>query len=234
MEYKEIKQINVTFDQFFKLNDITLDNPNYTIYNTQAFFNAADCNGDIKEFIDRVFQDLPINYSITFTNDNHILYVEDVKFEVIVKKKSISFIRNIIGFHRPQRNIYTIQYATTFANQKALINFLNEIHNIKIQEYNESLIKKKINTHDDFEYKWCYTDYNDNKTYVIKYKPIGINIKCRIIQGCIEFVSYLKHEGEIWNNGDEELSISEIQAEIDYHQRLLDNEPIIREKIASL
>ena len=232
MEYKEIKEINVAFDQFFKLNEITTDNPNYTVYNTQAFFNAADCNADIKEFLEKVFQDLPINYSITFTKGNHILYIEDVKFEVIVRKKSISFVRHL-KLHMNPTNIYTIQYATTAANQKALINFLYEINTIKINEHYESLIKNKINI-DDFEYKWSLTDYSGNKTYVVKYKPIGINVKCIVIDGCVQFVSYLKCEGEIWNNGDEELSTSEIQAEIDYHQRLLDNEPIIREKLASL
>lgn len=240
MKYTKIKDIRVKFDELFNLEPVGIIDPNYTQYTSQPFFDAEDCNADIKEFLDKVFQDLAIDYSVTFTNEhNHVLYIEGVKFYIEVKRKSITFYTESkdFSFHKYRDRFYSIHLGQTLSTYKALVAFLEIIKEQKTAEKAEQDIKSKIEEFKEdiiFKYKWKEDSYNFENVFVIRYIPLNINILCKFINGCFDFVSYLHHEGETYYSGSEKLSIEEIKSEINYYQSLLDHESIIREKLLSL
>lgn len=234
MEFTVTKTAKIEFDHIFN-QTTTFNTPdaNYDVINIKAFFDGTDCKQFIHELFQKIFQELPITYSITYNSNEHVLYVEDEKFFIKTYKKSIVVYKKSNRFN--DDTIFKIQYAQNISTYNILSSIVSSLHTLKSSEYNDELIKQKVNSSVDFEYQFASDDYwNNKKFYVLTYKPLKINIKCIVTLDCIEFVSYLHHYGETWHDGTNELSIEEIKNEIQYYQCLLDNEPIVREKVASL
>jgi uncharacterized protein (DUF1499 family) len=221
MATKIIKEINIKFDENFKLMPPTLQNPNYIQYNIDAYFDKNNCNEFIYDLIYKTFQN-HINYSITFSGNNEcLLFVENVSIQILVKEKGLSI-----------DNIDYIQLGQKISTFNLLKSITNYVSDIKSKERNKLEIEEKtksLNNTDDFEFRW---ELNNN--YVIRYKPLDINCLVEYKNGCINFISYLEHEGETYCNGDEKISINTIKANINYYQSLLDHEQIIIEKLTSL
>lgn len=221
MEYQIVKEISVQHDDNFRVSITTGNKLNYTqkvvyvdsflilenlLYNT--FFNYID-------------------YVLSKVNDDEYNLIIDNKYTINIKNNKNGIMFDLFPFR------YFLQYNNNTSNSKILTNvfdLINQHLNSILEKSTKQKILNKIPQH--YNFNWYYNE--EETKFVLNHTQLNINILCEFIDSKIQFISYLHHEGEIYNNGSEYMTNQEIINEINYYTNLLSHQQNIIEELENI